>query len=278
VSRLNLGKGGLLEEETMSIKAEVGRVIWHDLLTHETTRARHFYADLLGWQYQIEHASNFVWQPGEAEYPLIIANDEAHGGFVDLGQNRRSRWVAYVMVQDVDAVTAKAKSLGLTIIREPFDTPGVGRSSVIQDWQGAVICPTFPTHAFPAPSGTFLWDELITDDVESAKRCYCDLFGWRSHDIGVPPTDRYAVLKTLKQGDAVGVTNQSFGALGLAAWIPYLATEDVDAAIAHGKALGASVYAEAAYMPNGERKAILLDPTGAVFGLFASSQFPMNHS
>lgn len=257
----------------MSIKAEVGRVIWHDLLTQDIAKARQFYADLLGWKYHIEHASNFVWTPGEAEYPLIFANDEAHGGFVDPGQSVLSRWIAYVMVQDVDAVTAKAKSLGSTIVREPFDTPGVGRSSVIQDLKGAVICPTFPTHTFPAPRGTFLWDELITDDVEAAKEFYCDLFGWRFHNIDVTQTSHYTVLKSTDNADAVGATHQSFGKVGFAAWIPYLATDDIAVAIANAKVLGASVCEEATYMPTGERKAILADPTGAVFGLLASSKF-----
>ncbi|MEM8614697.1 MAG: VOC family protein [Cyanobacteria bacterium P01_H01_bin.105] len=260
----------------MSIKAKVGRVIWHDLLTQDDTKVRHFYADLLGWKYQIEHTSNFVWKLGEAEYPLILANGEAHGGFVASGQSTLSRWIAYVMVKDVDAITARAKSLGATIVREPFDTPGVGRSSVIQDLQGAIICPTFPTHNFPAPSGTFLWDELITDDVESAKLFYGNLFGWRSDDINVNRTGSYAVLECPDNADAVGVTNQSFGTVGLAVWIPYLATDDVDATIAKAKALGARVCEEETYMPNGERKAILADPTGAIFGLLASSEFCIN--
>ncbi|ASC70614.1 Anthracycline biosynthesis protein DauV [Halomicronema hongdechloris C2206] len=260
----------------MSIKAEVGHVIWHDLLMQDVTKARNFYADLLGWKYQVEYASNFVWKPGEAEYPLILANGEAHGGFVDPGQTTLSRWIAYVMVKDVDAITARAKSLGATIVRGPFDTPGVGRSSVIQDLQGAVICPTFPTHNFPAPSGTFLWDELITDDVESAKRFYGNLFGWKSHYINVNRTDSYAVLKCTDDTDAVGVTNQSFGTVGLAVWVPYLATDDIDAAITNAKALDASVCEEATYMPSGARKAILADPTGAVFGLLAASEFRIN--
>lgn len=244
-------------------------VIWHDLLTQDVTKAKHFYTDLLDWKYQIEYASNFVWKPGAAEYPLILVDDEAHGGFVDPGQSVPSRWLAYVIVEDVDAVTAKAKSLGLTIIREPFDTPGVGRSSVIQDLQGAVICPTFPTHTFPAPSGTFLWDELITDDVDAATLLYCDLFGWKSHDIDVIQAGRYVVLKSINKAAAVGITNPSFGTVSSAVWIPYLATDDIDAAIARAKVLGASVCEETAYMPTGERKAILIDATGAVFGLLA---------
>jgi hypothetical protein len=260
----------------MSIKVEIGRIIWHDLLTQDITEVKHFYADLLGWRYQIEHASNFVWKPGEAEYPLILADGEAHGGFVDLGQNVLSRWIAYVMVKDVDAITAKAKSLGATVFREPFDTPGVGRSSVIEDLQGAVICPTFPTHSFPAPSGTFLWDELITNDVESAKLFYGDLFGWKSHDISVNWIGSYTILGT-DNADAVGVTNQSFSTVESAIWIPYLATDNIDTTIAKAKVLGGRVCEEETYMPNGERKAVLLDPTGAMFGLLASSEFRIPH-
>ncbi len=254
----------------MFVKAEVGRVIWHDLLTQDVTKVRHFYADLLGWKYQIEHASNFVWKPGEAaDYPLILADGEAHGGFFAPEQSTLSGWVAYVMVKDVDATTARAKSLGASIVREPFDTPGVGRSSVIQDLQGAVICPNFPTHNFPAPSGTFLWDELITDDVESAKLFYGESFGWRFHDIDVTRTGSYAVLQSPDNASTIGITNQSFDVAGLAVWVPYFATGDVDATIANAKALGASVCEEEIYMPNGKQKAILVDPTGALFGLLA---------
>ena len=162
----------------MCKKTEVGRVVWHDLMTHDVAKAKRFYADLLGWEYQIEHASDFVWKPGEADNPLIFAKGHAHGGFVDIGEDVLSYWIAYVMVEDVDAVTAKAKTLGALIDRDPFDTPGVGRSAVCRDPQGAAISPFCPSHGFPAPTGVFLWDELITDNVASAERFYRDLFAW----------------------------------------------------------------------------------------------------
>lgn len=251
----------------MSIKAETGRIIWHDLLTQDISRVRHFYADLLGWEYQIEHASDFVWRSGEADYPLIMAEGEAHGGFVDPGEDIVSRWLAYVMVKDVDDMTASAKSLGATIIRDPFDTPGVGRSAVIQDLHGGVIGLTSPTHHFPAPSGTFLRDELITDDVDSATLFYRDLFGWEAQDIESAGPVRYAVLNSTDHDGVVGVTNQFFEAVGCALWIPYFATDDVGVTNAKAKALGASLCVDSIAMINGERKAILSDPTGAVFGL-----------
>ena len=38
-----------------------------------------------------------------------------------------SHWQVYFAVDDADAVTAKAKSLGATVISEPYDITDVGR-------------------------------------------------------------------------------------------------------------------------------------------------------
>ncbi|MEM1256058.1 MAG: VOC family protein [Cyanobacteria bacterium P01_H01_bin.21] len=256
----------------MCRKSEVGRVVWHDLITHDVAKAKRFYADLLGWEYQIEHASEFVWKPGEADYPLIFANGQAHGGFVDIGEDVSSYWIAYVMVEDVDAVTAKAKTLGALIVRDPFDTPGVGRSAVYRDLQGAAISPFCPSHGFPAPNGVFLWDELITDDIESARRFYSELFVWNSTDIEVGQLNRSSLFRCADDTDAVGVTTHLFDEIGFSAWISYLATDDVDATLVRAKMLGAKVIMEGIDRPKLGRCAMLVDPTGAIFGLLASSE------
>lgn len=253
----------------MSIKTTIDHVVWHDLLTNDVTRATHFYAELLGWTYQIEHTLDFVWQAGEADYPLILANGEAHGGFVDSGQNVPAHWVAYVTVAEVDAVTAKAKALGATVNREPFDTSGVGRIAVLQDPQGAVICPYVPTHHFPFPKGTFLWDELITEEVKTATRFYRQLFAWQIDDIDKEPMGSYTFFKGADSSDVAGTVKRSLSRLASATWLPYLATDDISSTVAKAKKLGASVYAEKTNIPNMGQSAILADPTGAIFGLLA---------
>jgi predicted enzyme related to lactoylglutathione lyase len=48
-------------------------------------------------------------------------------------------WGCYVTVSDVDATAAKAEELGGKILMPPTDIPNVGRFSVLQDPQGAVI-------------------------------------------------------------------------------------------------------------------------------------------
>lgn len=258
----------------MSIKTTIGHVVWHDLLTNDVTRAMHFYAELLGWAYQIEHAFNFVWQSGEADYPLILANGKAHGGFVGFGQDVPSHWVAYVMVEDVDAVTAKAKALGATVNQEPFDTPGVGCSAVLRDPQGAVICPHVSTHHFPPPRGTFLWDELMTEDIKTAKRFYSELLGWGANDIKKDGMGSYTLFKGADDTDIAGVVQRSLDMTGSAVWVTYLATNNIDLTIAKAKALGARVFIEKSNGPYSGEFAILADPMGALFGLLAADTFP----
>jgi predicted enzyme related to lactoylglutathione lyase len=48
-------------------------------------------------------------------------------------------WGAYVTVDDVDATAVLAEKLGGKILVPPTDIPTVGRFSVIQDPQGAVL-------------------------------------------------------------------------------------------------------------------------------------------
>lgn len=253
----------------MRRKANVGHIVWHDLLTDDVTGAKRFYAELLGWEYQIEHASDFVWKRGEADYSLILSGGKAHGGFVDPGQGMHSRWVAYIAVENVDAVAAKAKGLGATVMREPFNTPGVGRSAVIQDRQGAIICPHVATHNFSPPRGTFLWDELITEDVERAKIFYGELFNWQANPVGKEPMENYTRFQCAGGSDAVGVMQRSLGAAGSAVWVTYLATDDVTSTVAKAKKLGAIVYIEETDVSKVGQLAVLADPTGAVFGLLA---------
>ena len=48
-------------------------------------------------------------------------------------------WMAYIAVDDVDKRVAKAKKAGATIVREPFDVPGVGRIAILKQPGGAGI-------------------------------------------------------------------------------------------------------------------------------------------
>jgi uncharacterized protein len=50
-----------------------------------------------------------------------------------------SAWLAYVGVENVQAATEKARSLGATIMREPTEVPNMGWFSIIVDPTGAML-------------------------------------------------------------------------------------------------------------------------------------------
>ncbi len=222
-------------------------IVWHDLLTTNVSEARNFYAALLGWTYEVEHAEDFVWKPGEADYPLILHGGEAHGGFVALAPDQQSHWLAFVAVDNVDETAACAEKLGGTIERAPFDIPGVGRSAVVRDPQGAVICPFVASHDYPAPTGVFISDKLFATDIPAAQRFYADLFAWSAPETGA-----------LAIPEGLDIKPQ---------WVPHIAVADADASIEKARSLGAKLIIAPTRKTGFGRSALLRDPAGALFAL-----------
>ena len=48
-------------------------------------------------------------------------------------------WMTYIAVDDIDKVAAEAPGLGGTVMRAPFDVPGVGRIAIMREPGGAGI-------------------------------------------------------------------------------------------------------------------------------------------
>ncbi|WP_293676155.1 VOC family protein [uncultured Phenylobacterium sp.] len=118
--------------------------------------------------------------------------------------------------------------------------------------------------------GRWIWYELITPDMDGAKRFYGDLLGWTAQDL--PPMadgEPYAVLSADGNGVA-GIMNlgEAMKAEGMPPnWTGYICVDDCDAASAKVKSLGGSVRREAWDIPGIGRIAIVADPAGAVFAI-----------
>ena len=50
-----------------------------------------------------------------------------------------SDWLAYVMVDDVAAMTGKARSLGAAVVNDVTEVKGAGSFSIIKDPTGAIL-------------------------------------------------------------------------------------------------------------------------------------------
>jgi len=112
-----------------------GTLCWADLSTADPKRASDFYSGLFGWQ--------LITDPKDPSGYLHIKNGEHHIGGIPPAAHRQPgvppHWMAYFLVDDVDATANKAKEMGAKLHLPPMSMEGVGRMSVIADPQGAVF-------------------------------------------------------------------------------------------------------------------------------------------
>ncbi len=120
--------------------------------------------------------------------------------------------------------------------------------------------------ADPTPYGTFVWHELMTGDVEAAKRFYGETLGHRAEPAPTHPG--YEMLYA--GGEGIG----GYMKLDKAPphWLPYVAVKDVDATVERAQSLGATVRVPPTDIPQVGRFAVLGDPTGASFALYQSNK------
>ena len=120
-------------------------------------------------------------------------------------------------------------------------------------------------------TGQPCWADLMTSDLPRAREFYTRLFGWTASDSG----SEYGNYVTFRKGDAdvAGMGAQEPGSELPDAWTTYLAVTDADAAVAAARAAGARVMAEPRQVGTMGRMAILLDPTGAPFGVWQADEF-----
>jgi len=245
------------------VQTATGRFVWHDLSTTDVEKAKDFYAQLFGWETE-------VWKPGEMDYPMIKANGQQHGGFGPAQQGMPSAWLGHVVVEDLDAVVEKVPSAGGSILGEAMEIPEVGRFAIVRDPDGAVVSAFQPASEPTLPEGVFVWDELLTNDVDVAKRFYAEIFGWGARDMEMGDAGSYTIFTT-GEADRAGCMKIQPGMEAPPSWTTYIGTDDVDASAAKAKELGGNLIVEPMDIPgNIGRFAIVSDPTGGVFGLFKS--------
>jgi len=113
-------------------KKITGIVSWIEHSGPDSSAAKKFYQDILGWQ-----IAEMPMQDGSS-YTGIMAGESAIGGFSPRSDSSAA-WTIFISVDDVDGKTQKAKNQGATILSGPMSIPGVGRMTTLLDPQGARI-------------------------------------------------------------------------------------------------------------------------------------------
>ena len=102
-----------------------------ELQANDVAAAKAFYRELFDWK--LEDI------PG-MDYTMINVGEGTGGGLMkNPVPGSHSRWLAYVLVDDVSASTEKARSLGATICTGVTEIPDYGWFSVITDPAGATL-------------------------------------------------------------------------------------------------------------------------------------------
>jgi predicted enzyme related to lactoylglutathione lyase len=114
----------------------------------------------------------------------------------------------------------------------------------------------------------FVHVELGTTDIAKAKSFYQALFAWKLDDVDMGGGHTYT---TIGVGEGTGGGMMKHPVPGApSAWLPYVQVDDLAAATAKAKKLGAKVMRDVTPVMGMGAFSIIIDPTGAALGLWES--------
>jgi predicted enzyme related to lactoylglutathione lyase len=104
-----------------------------ELMSNDVGKAKTFYGKLFDWKLE-------DMPMGDMTYTMIKVGEGTGGGMMKNPiPGAPSAWMAYVLVDDVKAATAKAKSLGAAVMKDATEVMGAGTFSIITDPTGAML-------------------------------------------------------------------------------------------------------------------------------------------
>ena len=112
----------------------------------------------------------------------------------------------------------------------------------------------------------FVHVELATSDLDQAKSFYQALFDWKLNDTDMGGGMSYTLID-VGEGTGGGMMQQRVPDAP-SAWLAYVNVDNVSAATAAAASLGARVFREVTEVPNAGSFSIIVDPAGAMLGLW----------
>jgi predicted enzyme related to lactoylglutathione lyase len=244
----------------------VGKFVWFDLFTNDLQTASHFYEELFGWSFNpVESGKKIVNTITREGIPIANAIQ------INRKKNkvRKSRWLSYMSVEDVDRSTKLVEQHNGTIYRRPKELPNRGRVAVVKDPQGAVFAMVTVWGGDPPDKGMmenfWMGSELWTSHPDAALNFYHLLVGYEQQWVDVKSDSKYCLL--IKDGQPRAGMVKIPGNDVKPNWVPYIAVEDVTAIADKAKQMGGILLIEPDKRVREGMVAIISDPNGAVFGV-----------
>jgi predicted enzyme related to lactoylglutathione lyase len=111
----------------------------------------------------------------------------------------------------------------------------------------------------------FVHVELASTNVPKARKFYAKLFDWKLEDMPMP--DGTYTMIGVGKGVGGGMMKQCMPKAA-SAWMPYVLVADIDAATKKAKKLRGKIMKDVTEVTGMGWLSIIVDPTGAVFGLW----------
>ena len=250
-----------------------GAFCWAELTTTDQPAAKSFYAALFGWSAEDNPVGDGV------VYSMMSVEGKPVGAIAPQPQAQRDAnvpalWNSYISVENADAIAERAKELGANVHAPAFDVMQAGRMAVIQDPQGAFFMVWQPREQIGAAlvnaPGALVWNELGSPDLDASSAFYSALFGWTIAPFEGSP-EPYLSIKN------AGANNGGIRPLSPPGtpphWLVYFGVQDLDPALAKLSELGGTTIAGPIDIQIA-KIAIVADPQGAVFALYAGQLEP----
>lgn len=245
---------------------EPGTPSWIDLATSDLESARHFYADLFGWDVtevpSPEGAYCMLSKDGATVAACYQMSDEM------ISNNIPSHWATYITVANLEETLGLVTGAGGTIVQEPHAIPGSGRTAAAQDPSAAVFALWEPHGHIGAQRvnepGALIWNELQNYDTKAAMSFYESVFGWTTV-TGQGPTGEYSNFMLNDRAVAGMMAIQPEWGPVPPNWAIYLGVEDVQEACDYVAGNGGRVEVPPMEIPDVGTFALLQDPQGAYF-------------
>lgn len=109
----------------------------------------------------------------------------------------------------------------------------------------------------------FIHIELQTQDVDKSKKFYANMFNWKLEKI---PGMDYTMI-SVGEGTGGGMMKKPVSGMP-DNWLPYILVDDVAASTKKAQSLGATICKDVTEIPDFGWFSVILDPTGAAFGLW----------
>ena len=232
-----------------------GTFSWADNSSTDPEAAIAFYMDLFGWsKYEIPIDQNHTYTMFQHQGENVAALSGM------LPEGVPSLWFNYVTVDEVDPLADVVTANGGTIVYGPVDLFGSGRMLHIQDPTGADLGLWQPNEHIGAgivnTIGAMCWNELCTNDIDTAKAFYATLLGWEYYG-----DEHYTHISNRgrNNGGMIKLDNVP------PCWMVYFHVADIDASIQRVTELGGTIALPKHEIPDGGWWSVVADPAGAHF-------------